>query len=62
MLVSHFQCIRLTGSACKQKDSSSKYYFEELRQLLHITVLKDLVSLKLFINESPLNNAIFMNL
>lgn len=61
MLVPHSQCIRLTGSACKQKNSSSKYYFEELRQHLHIAVLKDPVSLKLFINENPLNNAIFIN-
>jgi len=44
------------------KKSSLKYYFEELRQHLHIILLKVPVSLNLFINESPLNNAIFINL
>ena len=60
-----FKCIRLTDSVCKQKTkkrSSSKYYFEELRQHLLINLLNDRVSLMLFINKSPLNNAIFVNL
>jgi hypothetical protein len=59
-----FNCIRLTDSDFKKKKegSSSKYYIEALRQHLHIALLKDRVSLKLFINKSPLINAIFINL
>jgi hypothetical protein len=46
----------------KTKKKSLKYYFEELRQHLHIPLLKDLDALTLFLNKSPLNNAIFINL
>jgi len=62
MLDPTFKRLRLTDSQCKKKESSSKYYIEALRRHLHITLLKDRVSLKLFINESPLNNAIFINI
>jgi hypothetical protein len=57
-----FKCIILTDSQCKKKKSRSKYYIEALRQHLHITLLKDRISLKLFINVNPLNNAIFINI
>ena len=51
MLDPTFKCIRLTDSQCKKKESSSKFYIEALRRHLHITLLKDRVSLKLFIND-----------
>jgi len=54
-----FKCIS-NRFRVQAKKSSLKYYFEELCQHLHIILLKVPLSLKLFINESPLNNAIFI--
>jgi hypothetical protein len=60
MLHPIFICTRLIPHSSKK--FISKYDFEELRQHMHIILLRFCVSTKLFLHTSPLNNKSFINI
>ena len=62
MLDPLLQCIRLTDFACMEKEIEFKILLWRITSTLSQFFTKGHFPLKLFFNESPLNNAIFVNL